>query len=95
LSLKIHEVDFSKRVPKHVADEIIRAADKYGVIVFRKTSSTEAHIEFSKYFGDLDDNSGYMRLDTAMARRTRFLKLFDVSIMIPVSSKMTRSDFNN
>lgn len=77
---EVRGVDFSKPVPKDVMDEIIRGADKYGVLVFRKTGMTdEAHIQFSKHFGDLDDISGYIPPGVPMSRRTRFLELFDAS----------------
>jgi alpha-ketoglutarate-dependent 2,4-dichlorophenoxyacetate dioxygenase len=79
---EVRGVDFSKPVPREVADELIRAADKYGVLVFRKTGLTdEAHIQFSKWFGDLDDISGYIAPGVKMSRRTRFLELFDASNM--------------
>jgi len=77
---EIRGVDFSKPVSRETADEIIQAADKYGVIVFRKTGLTdEAHIQFSKWFGDLDDIAGYVPKGVPIARRTRFLELFDAS----------------
>jgi len=77
---EVRGVDFSKPVPKDVADEIIRGADKYGVLVFRNTGMTdEDHIQFSKHFGDLDDISGFIPPGVKMNRRTRFLELFDAS----------------
>jgi len=77
---EVRGVDFSKPVPREVADELVRAADKYGVLVFRKTGLTdEAHIQFSKWFGDLDDISGYIPPGVPMSRRARFLELFDAS----------------
>lgn len=77
---EIRGVDFSKPVTKEVAEEIVLAADKYAVLVFRNTGMTdEAHIQFSKHFGDLDDISGFIPPNAAMTRRTRFLELFDAS----------------
>jgi alpha-ketoglutarate-dependent 2,4-dichlorophenoxyacetate dioxygenase len=49
---EVRGVDFSKLVPRDVADELIRAADKYGVLIFCKTGITNEHIQFSKRFGD-------------------------------------------
>jgi len=73
-------VDFSKPVSKDVADEIIRGASKYGVVVFRSTGLTdEQHIQFTKHFGDLDDISQYIPPNAPLSRRTRFLELFDAS----------------
>jgi alpha-ketoglutarate-dependent 2,4-dichlorophenoxyacetate dioxygenase len=75
-------VDFSKPVSREVADEIIRGVDKYGVVVFRSTGmSDEQHIQFTKHLGDLDDISGYIAPGAPVARRTRFLELFDASNM--------------
>jgi len=77
---EVRGVDFSKPITREVADELVRAADKYGVLVFRKTGMTdEAHIQFSKWFGDLDDVSGYIPKGVPMSRRQRFLELFDAS----------------
>jgi len=77
---EVRGVDFSKPVSKEVADEIIKGADRYGVLVLRKTGMTdEAHIQFSKHFGDLDDISGFIPPNSKMNRRTRFLELFDAS----------------
>lgn len=85
---EVRGVDFSRPVPKDVADELIRAADKYGVLVFRKTGLTdEAHIQFSKHFGDLDDISGYIPPGVSMSRRTRFLELFDASNLDAATEK--------
>jgi hypothetical protein len=85
---EVRGVDFSRPVPKDVADELVRAADKYGVLVFRKTGLTdEAHIQFSKHFGDLDDISGYIPPGVSMSRRTRFLELFDASNLDPATEK--------
>jgi alpha-ketoglutarate-dependent 2,4-dichlorophenoxyacetate dioxygenase len=77
---EVRGVDFSKPVPRDVADEIIRGADKYGVLFFRKTGMTdEQHIQFSKHFGDLDDISQFIPPGSIMSRRTNFLELFDAS----------------
>jgi alpha-ketoglutarate-dependent 2,4-dichlorophenoxyacetate dioxygenase len=77
---EVRGVDFSKPISKEVADEIIRGADKYGVLVFRKTGMTdEQHIQFSKHFGDLDDISGYIPAGATMSRQVKFLELFDAS----------------
>jgi alpha-ketoglutarate-dependent 2,4-dichlorophenoxyacetate dioxygenase len=85
---EVRGVDFTKPVSKDVADELVRAADKYGVLVFRKTGMTdEQHIQFSKHFGDLDDISGYIPPGASMSRRTRFLELFDASNLDAVTEK--------
>jgi Taurine catabolism dioxygenase TauD, TfdA family len=77
---EVRGVDFSKPISKDVADQIVKGADKYGVLVFRKTGMTdEDHIQFSKHFGDLDDISGFIPPGVRMSRRTRFLELFDAS----------------
>jgi alpha-ketoglutarate-dependent 2,4-dichlorophenoxyacetate dioxygenase len=79
---EVRGVDISKPLSREIADELVRGADKYGVLVFRKTGLTdEQHIQFSKWFGDLDDISGYVPPGVKMSRRTRFLELFDASNM--------------
>jgi hypothetical protein len=96
---EVRGVDFSKPIPKDVADEIIRGADKYGVLVFRKTGMTdEQHVQFSKHFGDLDDISGYIPPGVSMSRRTRFLELFDASNLdaagVPLPEHEKRYQYN-
>jgi alpha-ketoglutarate-dependent 2,4-dichlorophenoxyacetate dioxygenase len=77
---EVRGVDFSRPVPRDVAEEIILGIDKYGVLVFRKTGMTdEQHIQFSKHFGDLDDISHFIPPNSNVTRRTRFLELFDAS----------------
>jgi alpha-ketoglutarate-dependent 2,4-dichlorophenoxyacetate dioxygenase len=96
---EVRGVDFSKPIPKDLADEIIRGADKYGVLVFRKTGMTdEQHVQFSKHFGDLDDISGYIPPGVSMSRRTRFLELFDASNLdaagVPLPEHEKRYQYN-
>jgi len=85
---EVRGVDFSKPVPRDVADGLIRAADKYGVLIFRKTGMTdEQHIQFSKHFGDLDDILGYIPPGVTVSCRIRFLELFDASNLDSVTEK--------
>lgn len=87
---EVRGVDLSSLspVPQDIADGLICAVDKYGVLVFRKTRMTdEQHIQFSKFFSDLDDISGYIPPGVPMSRRTRFLELFDASNLDAATEK--------
>ena len=75
-------VDFTKPVPPDVAAEIRKVVDKYGVVVVRNTHLTDAaHVEFSKYFGDLDDVTPYNK--AGRKHRLPFLELFDAGNIDP------------
>lgn len=51
---------------------------QYGVVVFRSTGLTdEAHIAFSKQFGELDDVKPYVA--AGRKSRLKYDELFDVS----------------
>ena len=77
---EVRGVDFSKPVPKDVAGELVAAADKYGILLFKKTGLTdEAHIQFTKHFGDVNDISGYIAPNSTTKQRLRYLELFDAS----------------
>ena len=55
---------------------------QYGVVVFRKTGLTdEAHIEFSRYFGELDDVTPYQK--AGRTHRLKYLELFDAGNIDP------------
>lgn len=55
---------------------------QYGVVVCRKTGLTdEAHVEFSKYFGELDDVTPYM--EVGRKHRLPFKELFDAGNIDP------------
>ncbi|RXK40267.1 hypothetical protein M231_02381 [Tremella mesenterica] len=75
-------VDFTKPISPETYAEIRKAIDKYGVLVARKTGLTdEAHIEFSKYFGDLDDVTPYQQ--AGRTHRLKYLELFDAGNIDP------------
>lgn len=55
---------------------------QYGVVVCRDTHLTdEAHVEFSKYFGDLDDVTPYMQ--AGRKHRLPMKELFDAGNIDP------------
>lgn len=59
-----------------------RADEQYGVVVFRNTQLTdEAHIEFSRYFGDLDDVTPYQQ--AGRIHRLKYKELFDAGNIDP------------
>ncbi|KAJ5983303.1 hypothetical protein N7481_005402 [Penicillium waksmanii] len=75
---EISGVDFSLPLSDGVFREIFQAVTKYGVVIFRTTGLTdEAHIEFSRKFGELDDVKPYIA--AGRKNRLRYPELFDVS----------------
>lgn len=55
---------------------------QYGVVVCRDTKLTdEAHVEFSKYFGELDDVTPYMQ--AGRKHRLPLKELFDAGNIDP------------
>ena len=57
---------------------ILTKIAQYGVVVFRSTGLTdEAHIEFSRKFGELDDVKPYIA--AGRKNRLKYPELFDVS----------------
>jgi len=79
---EIQNVDFSKPISDEVFQEILAAWSQYGIIVFRKTGLTpDAHIEFSRKFGELDDIGKFINPNDPSIARRRYpqIELFDVS----------------
>ncbi|WWC64938.1 uncharacterized protein I303_107552 [Kwoniella dejecticola CBS 10117] len=75
-------VDFSKPISPTEYAEIRKIVDKYGVVIIRNTGLTdEAHIEFSKYFGDLDDVTPYQQ--AGRTHRLPYKELFDAGNIDP------------
>ncbi|GFZ43458.1 hypothetical protein JCM24511_01178 [Saitozyma sp. JCM 24511] len=75
-------VDFTKPVSPELYAEIRKVVDKYGAVVVRDTKLTdEAHVEFSRYFGELDDVTPYM--DAGRKHRLPMKELFDAGNIDP------------
>jgi len=75
-------VDFTKPITPELYQQIRAIVDKYGVVVIRETKLTdEAHIEFSRYFGDLDDVTPYQK--AGRTHRLRYKELFDAGNIDP------------
>ncbi|KAK1925954.1 hypothetical protein DB88DRAFT_485737 [Papiliotrema laurentii] len=75
-------VDFTQPISPELYAEIRKVVDKYGVVVFRNTQLTdEAHIEFSRYFGDLDDVTPYQQ--AGRIHRLKYKELFDAGNIDP------------
>lgn len=75
---QVEGVDFTKPVPDSVIEQLKEGIAKYGVLVFRKANvDNDAHVAFSRRFGELD-KMPFIR------RRGRFPEqphIFDVSNM--------------
>ena len=55
---------------------------QYGVVACRNTGLTdEAHVEFSRYFGELDDVRPY--IDAGRKHRLKYPELFDAGNIDP------------
>ncbi|KAF2104988.1 Clavaminate synthase-like protein [Rhizodiscina lignyota] len=81
---ELEGVDWSKPVPQEVYEEIRDLCDKYGVVVCRNTGlSDKAHVEFSQYFGDLDDVGPYQQ--AGRTHRLPYLELFDAGNIDPAT----------
>ncbi|OAL29460.1 hypothetical protein AYO20_09197 [Fonsecaea nubica] len=52
---EVHGMDWSKPIPDETIEQLKKGIAKYGVLVFRKANlDNEAHIAFSRRFGNLD-----------------------------------------
>ncbi|KAK3677009.1 hypothetical protein LTR78_003214 [Recurvomyces mirabilis] len=79
---ELRGVDWSKSISQEAYDEIRQIADQYGVVACRNTGLTdEAHIEFSRNFGDLDDVRPY--IDAGRKHRLAYPELFDAGNIDP------------
>ncbi|WWC96566.1 hypothetical protein V866_003434 [Kwoniella sp. B9012] len=78
-------VDFSKPITPAEYAEVRKVVDAYGVVVIRNTGLTdEAHIEFSRYFGDLDDVTPYQQ--AGRTHRLPYKELFDAGNIDPATN---------
>jgi hypothetical protein len=81
---EIDGVDWKKDIPPELYQEIREVVDKYGVVVCRSTGlSDEKHIEFSAYFGDLDDVKPYQT--AGRVHRLPYPELFDAGNIDPLT----------
>ncbi|KAM0750585.1 taurine catabolism dioxygenase [Meredithblackwellia eburnea MCA 4105] len=79
---EVKGVDFTKPITPELAKDLREVSDKYGVVVFRKTGLTdEAHIELSRYFGELDDVKPYVQ--AGRTHRLAYPELFDAGNINP------------
>ena len=89
---EVKGVDFSKPVDPSVIEEIRKAADKYGVLVFREANlSNQQHIAFSRQLGELDD----VKVHVKAGRPMRFPdepEIFDVSNLDEKGNVVTDAD---
>ncbi|KAJ5611478.1 dichlorophenoxyacetate alpha-ketoglutarate dioxygenase protein [Penicillium herquei] len=79
---ELEGVDWSKDVSVDLYQEIREIVDKYGVVMCRRTGlSDEAHINFSAYFGELDDVRPYQK--AGRVHRLAYPELFDAGNIDP------------
>ncbi|KAI9634491.1 uncharacterized protein MKK02DRAFT_16738 [Dioszegia hungarica] len=79
---EIAGVDFSQPITPELYKEIRAVVDKYGVVVLRNTGLTDdAHIDFSRYFGDLDDVTPYQQAGRTHRLPSKYL--FDAGNIDP------------
>ncbi|KAI1121209.1 Clavaminate synthase-like protein [Nemania abortiva] len=77
-------VNWSKDISPQLYQEIREVVDKYGAVVCRRTGlSDEAHIKFSKYFGELDDVTPYQK--AGRTHRLAYPELFDAGNIDPTT----------
>ncbi len=79
-AVEVHGVDWSQiPLPENVVSELVAAADREGVLVFRNANlNNEEHIAFSRQIGELDNVEVHIRA----GRTFRFQDqsdIFDVS----------------
>lgn len=92
--VEVSGVDFSKPVPQNQIEEIKEAADREGVLVFRKANlDNDRHIAFSKQLGDPDlyDVSAHIKA----GRKMRFPEqpeIFDVANVDDKGNIVTDAD---
>lgn len=78
-AVEVGGVDWTKPIPESVLEEIVSAADREGVLVFRNANLDNArHIAFSRQLGDLDDIKVHIKAGRAM-RFPEQPEIFDVS----------------
>ncbi|KIW80197.1 hypothetical protein AYO21_01123 [Fonsecaea monophora] len=74
---EVSGVDFSRPVPEDVFQELWKAVNKYGVLVFRHAKlNDELHIQFSERLGELDDVLPHIQAGRPF--RFKHKELFDV-----------------
>jgi len=79
---ELEGIDWKKHVSPELYQEVREVVDKYGVVVCRSTGlSNEKHIEFSAYFGDLDDVKPYQT--AGRVHRLPYPELFDAGNIDP------------
>ncbi|KIW12257.1 hypothetical protein PV08_09533 [Exophiala spinifera] len=79
---ELQGVEWDKPVTPELYREIRKLVDKYGVVVCRKTNlSDEAHIRFSRFFGELDDVRPYQK--AGRIHRLAYPELFDAGNIDP------------
>ncbi|KAJ9613882.1 hypothetical protein H2200_002018 [Cladophialophora chaetospira] len=75
-------VEWDKPISPELYQEIRKLVDRYGLVVCRKTNlSDEAHIQFSSYFGELDDVRPYQK--AGRIHRLAYPELFDAGNIDP------------
>ncbi|KAF4547903.1 Taurine catabolism dioxygenase TauD-like protein 2 [Elsinoe fawcettii] len=83
---ELRGLDWTKPISPDVYTEIREVVNKYGAVVCRNTSLTdEAHIEFSSYFGELDDVRPYQK--AGRTHRLKYPELFDAGNIDPATGK--------
>ncbi|ROT38297.1 taurine catabolism dioxygenase [Sodiomyces alkalinus F11] len=84
-------VNWSKPISKEVKDQVQKAMDKYGVLIFRNTGlDDKRHIAFAALFGELDDMSPHLKVGRKL--RLPDVEMFDVSNIDPDDNLITTSD---
>jgi alpha-ketoglutarate-dependent 2,4-dichlorophenoxyacetate dioxygenase len=74
-------IDLREPLTPALRDELVAAMDRFAVLVFRKQYLTdEAHIAFSRQFGELQHSPNYFQKDGSGGRsRMAYPELFDAS----------------
>jgi len=84
-------VDWNNPTDPKQKEEVQKAIDKYGVLVFRDTSlDDKRHIAFAAQFGELDDMSPHLKVGRKL--RLPDVEMFDVSNIDPDGNVVTNTD---